>query len=80
MRQIIVTVKNRNSLLDNTQPVTIRTSTGVGGTSRLDSLVDVVATEEEEGATPVYDPNTGKYIVRKLTPDDLDGSIDGGEF
>lgn len=80
MKTIVVTVKKNAGLVDTLQPVTVRTGVGGNGVSRLDALIDVVATEEEDGSTPVYDESTGKYIIRKLTPSDLQGDIDAGEF
>ena len=43
-------------------------------------LKDVVATGETNGAVPVYDANTDKYVVKKLDLGDVTGNLDGGTF
>lgn len=47
---------------------------------RLDKLQDVVAGGEVGGAVPVYDAATDKYIIERLKLEDVDGSLDGGDF
>lgn len=66
---IVSTNKNNVTLKPGVQPPT-----------RLDSLGDVVASGETNGAVPVYDATTDKYIVKKLDISDVTGAIDGGTF
>jgi hypothetical protein len=47
---------------------------------RLDTLVDVVAAGETNGAVPVYDSESDKYIVQKIDISNVTGAIDGGTF
>lgn len=58
-------------------PITIQSSINK---NRLDTLVDVVASDEVDGGTLVYDSSNDKYIVRKLTLRDVEAELDGGEF
>lgn len=50
------------------------------GATRLDSLTDVVASGETQGAVPVYDASTDRYIVQQLNLSDVTGDLDGGTF
>jgi hypothetical protein len=43
-------------------------------TSRLDSLLDVDASDADNNETLVYDATTGKYVVRTIP------NLDGGNF
>lgn len=74
-RNIKVSANATAGIIDTTTPVTLKNtpSNSSGGASRFDNLNDVVATDEVNGAVPVYDETTGKYIVRVL-------DLDGGEF
>lgn len=61
----------------NRQRVSVTSGSGVGGgngVSRLQDLVDVNASDVDNGETVVYDEATGKFIVK-----DID-IIDGGTF
>lgn len=51
-----------------------------GTSSRLDGLVDVEPAGETDGAIPVYDAETDKYVVERLNLSDVDGPLDGGNF
>ncbi len=67
------------------QTVQVRTEPSLtvsGAAGRLDTLRDVDATAEVEGATPVYHAADDKYDVRRITFDDIDSTngIDGGSF
>lgn len=81
-RIVNVSANGTGGVIDSTTPVTIKAGTSVGGgSSRIDAMSDVIPTGEVDGATLVYDPNIGKYVVRKLTLDDLSGgALDGGTF
>lgn len=52
----------------------------LSGVNRFDALTDVVPTGEINGAVPVYDQSTDKYIVKKLDLNDVNGDLDGGTF
>ena len=68
--------------LNNTDTVTVvRNNTGSSNYDRLDQLKDV---EEgilpADGSTLVYDQETDKYRVQKITLDNIDADLDGGSF
>lgn len=63
--------------IQSTTPVTIQTSiTG----NRLDTLQDVNASNETDGATLVYNSVTDTYEVRRLSSADISVDLDGGTF
>lgn len=65
----------------NRNPVTLKNIPTVSnGVTRLDSLSDVVSNTEIEGAVPVYDAQTDKYVIKKLDMTDVTGDLDGGTF
>jgi hypothetical protein len=66
-------------IIDTSIPVTLKNTPNVG-VSRLDRLIDVVANNEINGATLVYEADTDKYIVKKLDLSDVTGDLDGGTF
>jgi hypothetical protein len=70
------------SVSTNRNPVTLKNvpTISTGGTNRLDSLNDVVASGEISGAVPVYDAATDKYVVQKLDLNNVIGDLDGGTF
>ena len=78
-RQIAIIVNRNNPTQTSTQSVTPTQTTAV---VRLDQLIDVQEGTPESGSVPVYNANTDKYIVSKLTLADIDGggTIDGGSF
>lgn len=76
---IRVKVESSAGLLKSNNPVTIKNSP-VGATGRLDSLGDVVASGETNGATLVYDASTDRYVVQKLDLSNVSGDLDGGTF
>lgn len=79
---IRVTVNSSAGILKSTNPVTVKNITTLSNSpsTRLDSLVDVNATNEIEGATLVYDAATDKYVVKQLELKDISGDLDGGTF
>lgn len=70
----VVSTNRNNVTLKNVPTVTS------GGLNRLDSLNDVVSSGETSGAVPVYDSDTDKYVVKKLSISDVIGDLDGGTF
>lgn len=82
-RNIRVSANGTSGILDSTVPVTLKNTPTIvsGGVNRLDNLVDVYAAGEANGAVPVYDSVTDKYIVKKLDlGTDVVGDLDGGSF
>jgi fructose-specific phosphotransferase system component IIB len=77
-RTIKVSTGGTAGIVDSITPVVLKNATNSVG--RLDHLLDVDASNEVENATLVYDPNTDKYIVKKLDLADVTGSLDGGTF
>lgn len=69
-------------IINTTSPVTLSNTSiiNITGTNRMDALVDVVATTELEGAVPIYDSATDKYVIRNITGNLVFGAIDGGIF
>lgn len=67
-------------IINTNVPVTLKQDNNKNNLTRLDQLIDVIATGETDGATLVYDSNTDKYIVEKLNLDNVEGTMDGGTF
>lgn len=67
------------SITSDKTPVTLKNVSTVSA-SRLDTLKDVVASGETDGAVPVYDATLDKYVVQKLSFVDVIGDLDGGTF
>lgn len=74
-RNIKVSSNATAGVLDSSTPVTIKNvPSAIGnGISRLDSLVDVNASNETDNATLVYDFETDTYVVKQM-------DLDGGTF
>jgi hypothetical protein len=76
-----VNINASSGSITSANPITIKnlpaTSSGV---TRLDQLFDVVATNETDKATLVYDAVTDKYVVQPLEFGDITGDLDGGTF
>lgn len=82
-RNIRVSANATSGILDTTVPVTLKNTPTItsGGVDRLDHLVDVYAAGEANGAVPIYDSVTDKYIVKNLNlSTDVVGDLDGGTF
>lgn len=82
-RNIRVSANATAGIIETTTPVTLKNTPTVvsGGVERLDNLKDVYAVDETNGAVPVYDSTTDKYIVKKLDlSTDVIGDLDGGSF
>lgn len=68
-------------LSQNATSTTVSTKVAtVPVTNRLDTLADVVEQAPEDNSTLVYDVETDKYIVKKLSLGDVNGDLDGGSF
>lgn len=72
-RNIKVSSNATAGVLDSSTPVTIKNSPLTSGITRLDSLVDVNASNETDNATLVYDFHTDTYVVKQM-------DLDGGTF
>ena len=72
-RNIKVSSNATAGVLDSSTPVTIKNNPSINGISRLDSLVDVNASNETDNATLVYDFETDTYVVKQM-------DLDGGTF
>lgn len=76
-----VSVNATSGSMTSTNPITIKNiSASSSGVTRLDQLFDVVATNETDKATLVYDAITDKYVVQPLEFGDITGDLDGGTF
>lgn len=82
-RTIQVAANATAGIIDTSTPVVLKnnpTLNGTGGATRLDKLTDVVANNETNGATLVYDSSNDKYVVQKLDLANVTGDLDGGTF
>lgn len=76
-----VSINATSGSMTSTNPITIKNlPTTSSGVTRLDQLFDVVATNETDKATLVYDAVTDKYVVQPLEFGDITGDLDGGTF
>jgi len=74
-RNIKVSSNATAGVIDSSTPVTIKNvSSAIGnGITRLDSLVDVNASNETDNATLVYNFEPDTYVVKQM-------DLDGGTF
>jgi hypothetical protein len=83
-RSIQVSTNATAGIIDTTVPVTIKTipilSPTLNSSQTLESLKDVVATNESEGDTLVYDSANKIWVSQKLDISYVTGNIDGGTF
>jgi hypothetical protein len=80
-RTIQISTNATAGIIDTTTPVVLKNNPVLGtGVSRLDRLTDVVANNEVDKATLVYDASTDKYVVKKMEFTDITGDLDGGTF
>lgn len=79
-RTIQVSANGTGGIIDTTSPVVLKNNPFVVGGSRLDTLADVVAGGETDGATLVYNSANDTYIVQKLDLSNVTGDLDGGTF
>lgn len=71
-------ILNNTGTIQSTTPVTIQTN--LSSSNRLDGLADVVEQSPQSGDTLVYDSSTDRYIVTRLSLDNVVGDLDGGTF
>lgn len=82
-RTIRVSANGTAGVIDSSNPVTLKPISSLTTTAaavRLDALTDVVANNEVDGGTLVYDEATDKYIVKTLDLENTTGTLDGGNF
>ena len=80
-RSVQVSANATAGVIDTSTPVTLKPIPSINaGVDRLDKLVDVIANNESNGATLVYDSTNDKYVVKQLDLADVTGSLDGGSF
>ena len=73
----IITVKQINTGLQATNPVTVATSLSV---NKLENLADVDASNKQDGDALIYHANTHNYVVEKVNLGNAVGNLDGGVF
>jgi hypothetical protein len=69
---IVVKPTGTAGVIQTNTPVTLR-NIAATAPQRLDLCSDVDATSEVDGAVPVYDSATDKYVVQQI-------NLDGGSF
>ena len=79
-RTIQVSANATSGIIDTSTPVVLKNNPFVVGSSRIDTLADVVAGGETDGATLVYNAANDTYVVEKLDLSNVTGSLDGGTF
>lgn len=82
-RTINVSIARKSStgVINPTNPVTLKNVPTINsGVDKLDQLTDVNPAGETDGAVPVYDSASDKYIVQKMNMTDIVGDLDGGTF
>lgn len=74
--KVIVRSSSPNRVsINNQQQKTVRTvAVASASSNRLESLVDVDASDPDNNETVVYDAISGKYVVKPLP------AVDGGTF
>jgi hypothetical protein len=75
-RNIQVSTNATGGIIQTTVPVTLKgTPTLMTGNANLkvENLTNVISTNEEDGATLVYQANSGNFVVQKVNLGDLDG-------
>jgi hypothetical protein len=71
-------ILNNTGTIQSTTPVTIQTN--LASSNRLDALSDVVEVSPQNGDTLVYDSSTDRYVVSRLSLENVVGDLDGGTF
>ena len=80
-RSVQVSANATAGIIDTSAPVTLKPIPSINsGVDRLDRLVDVIANNESNGATLVYDSSNDRYVVKKLDLSEVTGNLDGGDF
>lgn len=74
--KVVVRSSSPNRIsINNQQSKTIRTvGIAAASTNKLESLVDVDASDPDNNETLVYDALSGKYVIKSLP------AVDGGTF
>lgn len=74
--KVVVRSSSPNRIsINNQQSKTIRTvGIAAASTNKLESLVDVDASDPDNNETLVYDATSGKYVIKSLP------AVDGGTF
>lgn len=74
--KVVVRSSSPNRIsINNQQRQTIKTvAIASASTNRLESLVDVDASDPDNNETLVYDASSGKYVIKPLP------AVDGGTF
>ena len=81
MTNVIVAKINNNRTIDSSNPVVLKQANNLTATiQRLDHLQDVIANNEVQGATLVYDETNDQYVVKQLDLENVTGILDGGTF
>ena len=73
----VITVKQINTGLQATNPVTVATSLSV---NKLENLADVDASNKQDGDALIYHANTHNYVIEKVNLGNAVGNLDGGVF
>lgn len=79
-RTVQISSNSTAGIIDTTTPVVLKNNPVLGGATRLDTLSDVVANNEIDGATLVYNSTNDTYVVKKLDLSEIVGDLDGGTF
>lgn len=74
--KVVVRSSSPNRIsINNQQRQTVKTvAIASASTNRLESLVDVDASDPDNNETLVYDASSGKYVIKPLP------AVDGGTF
>jgi hypothetical protein len=79
-RSVQISSNATAGIIDTTTPVVLKNNPVLGAATRLDRLSDVIANNEIDGATLVYNSINDTYVVKKLDLSDIVGDLDGGTF
>lgn len=65
----------------NETAAVVKNTSAATNYDRLDHLKDVIEGDmPADGSTLIYDQETDKYEVKKITLGDIDADLDGGSF
>ena len=80
-RTVQISANATAGIIDTSTPVILKNNpVAIGASTRLDKLTDVVANNEVNGATLVYNSENDTYVVQKLDLSNVTGDLDGGTF
>ncbi|MFN5252287.1 MAG: hypothetical protein ACK5DE_14725 [Bacteroidota bacterium] len=81
LKKIPSKISVKATLVGSEAIATLKKDVGASNYDRLDRLKDVdEGLLPQDGSTLVYDQETDKYEVKKLSLDDIDADLDGGSF